>query len=164
MSRYRYLALPAYAVAAALVLIPLTDASLSLWPWRPGLAQWRFGAIGLFSNALMVPAVGLLIVLTTSLMFGHWRTLRVFGAVCALGALLTFSSMFLFALDAIQTRAQVNLSSRASFDAASITAVGKLLLATISMAGFAVAGLRTRREARAISSAPTREVPLVTPV
>lgn len=164
MTRYRYLALPAYAVAAALVLIPLTDASLSLWPWRPGLAQWRFGAIGLFSNALMVPAVGLLIILTTALLLGHWRTLRVFGALCALGALCTFGSMFLFALDAIQTRANVAVASRASFNAASITAVGKLLLATIALAGFAVAGLRTRREARAMTSAPSREVPLVTPV
>ena len=164
MTRYRYLALPAYAVAAALVLIPLTDASLSLWPWRPGLAQWRFGAIGLLSNALMIPAAGLLIVLVTALVLGHWRTLRVLGALCALGALVTFTSLFLFGLDAIQTRAQVAEVSRASFDAASFVAVGKLLLATIALAGFALAGLRTRRETRAITSAPSREVPLVTPV
>jgi hypothetical protein len=150
MTRYRHLALPAYSVAAALLLIPLTDAALSLWPWRLGTAQWRFGAIGLFSNALMIPAAGLLIILATSLTLDHWRTLRVFGAICAAGALLTFTSVFLFALDAIQTRASVNPQARLSFDVASLTAVGKLLLGTLALTGFAIAGLRTKREARAV--------------
>ncbi|HET9440315.1 MAG TPA: hypothetical protein VFO52_09095 [Longimicrobiales bacterium] len=146
MSRYRYLALPAYFVAAALVLIPLVDAALSLWPWRPGAAQWRFGAIGLASNALMIPAAGLLIMLATSLTLGHWRTLRVFGAVCALAALCTFVSIFLFGLDAIQTRVNVNPNAHLSFTVASFTAAAKLLLATITLIGCAIAGLRTKAE------------------
>ena len=100
MNRYRYLALPAYLAAAALILIPFTDAALSLYPWRPGVAQWRFGAVGLMSNAFMIPTAGLLIMLTTALVLGHWRTLRVLGLVCGVAALFTGMSIGLFGLDA----------------------------------------------------------------
>ncbi|HEX6560185.1 MAG TPA: hypothetical protein VF021_12000 [Longimicrobiales bacterium] len=146
MNRYRHLALPAYLVAAALVFIPIFDASMSVWPWRPGVEQWRFGALGLLSNAFMIPAAGLLIVLATALLLGHWRTLRAFGFVCAAGALLTMLFLVLFALDAVQTSASVGPEANASFVAASYTAAAKLLLAAVTLAGFAVAGLRTRIE------------------
>ncbi len=101
MHRFRLLGLPAYLVAAGVIFIPLVDASMSVWPWRPFVVQWRFGAIGLLSNAFMITAIGLLIVLATALLLGHWRTLRVFGVICALGAVVVAVSMGLFALDAV---------------------------------------------------------------
>ena len=152
MNRYRYFALPAYLVAAALILIPFFDAAMSVWPWRPGAAQWRFGALGLLSNAFMIPAAGLLIVLATALALEHRRTLRVFGVLCALGALFTGVSVLLFGLDALQTRVNVAPSARLAFNAASLTAAGKLLLATVTLVAFALAGLRSQKEKRASAS------------
>ncbi len=154
MNRYRHLALPAYLVAAGLILIPFFDASMSVWPWRPGIVQWRFGALGLMSNALMIPAVGMLIILAIALLFGHGRTLRVFGALCTLAALVTGVSIFVFALDAVQTRVNVAESGRLSYTVASITAVGKLLLATLTLVGFAIAGLCAPRDKIKTTSSP----------
>jgi hypothetical protein len=159
MNRYRYLALPAYLTAAALILIPFTDAALTLWPWKPGIPQWRFGALGLASNAFMIPTAGMLILLVTALTLGHWRTLRVFGATCALLALFTGLSIGLFTLDAIQSGASIQPAVKLSFKVASVTAAVKLAFATLTLAGFAIAGLRTKGEKRA---AQTTSAPLVT--
>jgi hypothetical protein len=146
MNRYRHIAFPAYLAAGALIIIPFMDAALTLYPWQLGSAQWRFGALGLMSNAFMLPAAGMLILLATSLLRGHWRTLRVFGAVTAVAAMLTFLSLGMFSLDAIQSSGNVQDAARLSYKVASVTAAAKLLLATVTLSGFAIAGLRTERE------------------
>jgi hypothetical protein len=148
MNRYRYLAFPAYVVALSLIIIPFFDAAASLWPWRLGVAQWRFGAIGLASNAFLIPGAGLLVLLVTALTFEHRTALRVFGVVCAIAAVLAGVSVLLFGLDAMQTRADVTSAARLSFHVASLTAVVKLLVATAALVGFALAGLRSERERR----------------
>ena len=150
MNRYRLLALPAYLVAFPLIVIPATDATLTLWPWRVGVAQWRFGALGLFSNAFMIPCAGLLVAFVTALTLGHWRTLRVLGAACALLAVFTGLSILLFGLDAIQSSANVQDAARLSFKVASITAAAKMALATATFAAFAMTGLRSPREQRSV--------------
>ena len=77
MNNYRQLAPGAYLVAFLLFFIPFFDASLSLAPWHLGSSQWRFGAFGLLSNALMLPAAGSLIAITTAIVAGHVRVVRV---------------------------------------------------------------------------------------
>ena len=146
MNRYHYFALPAYLVALSLILIPAFDAAMTLWPWQMGSAQWRFGAVGLGSNALMIPLAGLLVAFATALALGDYRVLRVLGVICAVLAFLTGVSIVLFALDALQTRANVSQVAQLSFKVASLTAAAKLLLATITLAAFAIAGRRSTRE------------------
>jgi hypothetical protein len=143
MNRYKYLALPTYLVAFALVVIPFFDASMQIGSFNPGNEQWRFGALGLMSNAFMVPAIGLLIALVVALLLGHWRFLRVLGSVCGLGAVVLLALFLLFALDAIQTRGNVQPAARFSFVVASFTAAGKLLLAMVTLAAIARTGLKT---------------------
>jgi hypothetical protein len=157
MNRYRYLAFPAYIVALSLIIIPFFDAGASLWPWRPGVAQWRFGAIGLASNAFLIPSAGLLVLLATALTFEHRTTLRIFGIACGVAAVLTGVSILFFSLDAMQTRADVTSAARLSFHVASLTAVVKLVVATAALVGFAMAGLRAARERRT----PAREAAAV---
>ena len=67
MNNYRSLAPGAYVVAFLLFFIPFFDASLSLAPWNLASSQWRFGAFGLLSNALMLPAAGTLIAVATAI-------------------------------------------------------------------------------------------------
>ena len=153
MNRYDYLAWPAYAVAFVLVVVPFFDVTMSLWPLNPGSEQWRFGAIGLLSNAFMIPATGLLVALVTALLLGHWRFLRVFGVFCAIGAAVVFLLLLLFVLDAIQTRLNIQPAAKLSFAVASFTAGAKLILAMITLIGMALAGIKTRRDRASRSAA-----------
>src|SRR5258708_21184072 len=104
MSNYRQMAPAAYLVAALLFFIPFFDALASVAPWHPFGAQWRFGAIGLISNAFMIPAAGALIAVGTALTYSHYKTQLWFGIVCWLMTLVVVLGMLSFSLDAIQTR------------------------------------------------------------
>ena len=126
----------AYLVALLLIFIPLFDASMSVAPWSLGNAQWRFGAVGLLSNALMLPALGALIAVTTAVTLDHeWtiRTLRVWSWIACVVIVL---SIVLFALDAIQTRAAISPEMALSYRVASVTAAFKLLLGAVAFALF----------------------------
>jgi hypothetical protein len=155
MDQYRRLAGPAYLVACTLIFIPLFDATMQLWPLNPGSTQWRFGALGLLSNAFLIPAVGLLIVLVTGRTFGHVSLLRVTGWLCAAAAVVATLLLLLFAMDALETRTAVTAAARLSFVVASFTAAGKMLLAIGTLVLLARAGIRTHR-ARANRGAPER--------
>ncbi|HEY0304024.1 MAG TPA: hypothetical protein VGC44_03580 [Longimicrobiales bacterium] len=148
MNRYRFLGFSAYLVAATLVVIPFFDALMSAWPWAPSSAQWRFGAIGLASNALLLPCAGLLIALAAGIALGQYRALHLFGLICAAGALITGLSLLLFAIDAMQTRVNVDPAAVLSYNVASFTAVGKLLIGMITLAAFARAALRSSNDRR----------------
>ena len=155
MDQYRRLAGLAYIVACMLIFIPVFDATMQLWPLRPGSTQWRFGALGLMSNAFLIPAVGLLIVLFTGRAFGHQRLLRLTGWMCAVAAAVATVLLLLFALDAVETRMAVTPAGRLSFVVASFTAAAKMLLAIATLVLMARAGIRTQR-ARASKGAPER--------
>lgn len=148
MNRYRYLAFPAYLVALVLILVPFFDTTMQLYPLNPGNAQWRFGAIGLFSNAFMIPAAGMLIALVTALTLGHRGFLRVLGWLCAVGAFTSIVLLLLFGLDAFQTRLNVSPEARISFVVASFTAAVKLIFAAVTMTALARAGIKTKFDQR----------------
>jgi hypothetical protein len=164
----RQLAPAAYLVAFALVFIPLFDAAMSLVPFRLGAAAWRFGAVGLLSNALMIPAIGVLIALTTAVVLGHERTQRVFSILCWITAAILLAALVAFSLDALQTRASVQPAMKLSFAVASATAAAKLLLGSVTFALFARGSRLSRRKARPISATQTpllrRDGPVATHV
>ena len=147
MNRYRAFAAPAYIVGLSLIVIPLLDALAQLWPFGPGSAPWRFGAIGLLSNAFIIPCAGLLVLLGTALLLEQKNVLRVLGWLSGISAVLIPPVIVLFALDAVQTRAGVRPDLKLSFLVASFTAVGKLILAMITLFAFAIAVRRTLRPA-----------------
>ncbi|MGH7468499.1 MAG: hypothetical protein ACRENP_11115 [Longimicrobiales bacterium] len=144
MDRHRFLAWPAYLVAFTLVAVPFFDAMTQLGGFNIGNNQWRFGAVGLMSNAFMIPAAGLLIALATGLALQHQRFLRVFGYFSVAGAVLCGALLLLFTMDAVETRLNVQSAARFSFMVASFTAAAKLVLATLTFSGIARAGLRTK--------------------
>lgn len=154
-SGYRQLAPSAYVVAFALVFIPLFDATMSLAPFRPGAPQWRFGAVGLLSNALMIPAIGILIAVTTAVVLGHERAQRVFSILCWLAVAILVAALAAFSLDALQTRASVQPAMRLSFMVASATAAAKLLLGAMTFALLARGSRLTRRKPRTVSAPQT---------
>lgn len=127
----------AYLVAFLLIAIPMFDASMSVAPWVPGDPQWRFGAIGLISNALMIPAAGMLIAVVAAMTFGHLTFLRVLRILCWIGSLGIMLAVILFALDALQTRNAIRPQMQLSYNVASLTAAFKLLLGAATFLLFA---------------------------
>lgn len=145
MPNSRYLAWPAYLVAIAMLLIPMADSWTTLFPWNLGDARWRFGAVGLISNALMIPLAGLLIAFTVAWAREQRRVMRIIGVVGFVGALLCILALGSFALDSLQTRSQVRDEMRLSFTVASITAALKTLLGGATFLAFGLSGWRAAR-------------------
>ncbi len=149
----RPLAAAAYFVAFLLIVIPVFDALMSVAPFHPGTAQWRFAAVGLLSNALMIPSVGMLFAVVTAVTLDHVgakRAIRVFSwiMVPVLAAAIGF-----FALDSMQTRAAVRPEMQLSFLVASITAVCKLLLGIGAIVLFARASRTSSRQVDRMTAA-----------
>lgn len=133
----RRLALPAYLVAISLTAIPVFDALMQTAPFHPLSAEWRFAAIGLLSNAIMLPAIGMLIAVAVAQ--GNeddvsQRGLRLIGWSAVVIIMVAAAS---FVLDALQTRTLVRPELQSSFLVASGTAVFKLLFGALTFAALA---------------------------
>ncbi len=144
MNNYRQLAPGAYLVAFLLFFIPLFDATLSLAPWHAASSQWRFGAFGLLSNALMLPAAGALVAVSAAIAAGHVRMVRVLAVLCWVMVAVLVVSTVLFALDAMQSRRMIRPEMSLSYYVASATALGKLVLGLLSFV-FLARGSRLER-------------------
>lgn len=136
MNTYRQLSPGAYMVAAALSVFPLYDSGISVAPWRIASTQWRFGAIGLLSNTLMIVALGALIAVVTAVTLHHERTRRVLGIASWIFAMLLLVAIVAFAMDAVQAHTQIRPDMLRSYQLASLTAGIKLLLGALSFASF----------------------------
>lgn len=142
MLQSRQLAWPAYLVAVAMILVPLVDAWTTLYPWNFADARWRFGAVGLVSNAMMIPLAGLLVAFVTAWVREQRTLLRVIGGFGFVASVVCAAALVSFALDALQTRAQVRPEMRLSFNVASITAALKTLLSGATFLAFGLSGWR----------------------
>lgn len=140
-SNFRQVAPGAYLVAFLLFFIPFFDAMMSVAPWMWGNAQWRFGAIGLMSNALMLPASGALIAVAMAVTAGHLKTQRALGIAAWVLVAIVFVSAGMFALDAVQTKSQIRPEMMLSYRVSTLTATCKLVL---GMIGFALLGRACR--------------------
>ena len=156
MTNYRQLAPAGYVIAFLLFFIPFFDASLSLAPWNLGSSQWRFGAFGLMSNALMLPATGALIAVAAAVSAGHVRVLRVLSIIFWLAVAVLVLATALFALDALQSRRMIRPEMALSYYVASATAMGKLVLGLVSFALLARASRLDGSGTREANTAPIR--------
>jgi len=145
MLQSKQLAWPAYLVAIAMMLIPMADAWTTLFPWNFGEARWRFGAVGLVSNALMIPLAGLLIAFVVAWAREQRVLLRVIGILGFIGATWCVLALVSFALDALQTRSQVRPEMRLSFNVATVTAAIKTLLAGATFLAFGFSGWKASK-------------------
>src|SRR3954463_8233820 len=152
----RYLGRAAYLVAFSLFFIPLFDVSMSVLPLRIGDPRWRFGTLGLASNALMIPMCGVLIAFAVASVLEQRRTLKTFGVLSWVACGVCLVAVAAFALDALQSQGQVRAGMRLSFVVASSTGAVKILLGALGFALFGVAGMKGARlmPARPASRAP----------
>jgi hypothetical protein len=141
-----------YLMAFILVVVPLVDAAVSTMPFHVRNVQWRFGAIGLFTNTLLTPGVGFMLAVVTAALLQHLRIQRVLTVVSWIAAVALVGLLVVFALDALQTRAMVRPEMMRPFVLASTVAACKLVLWTIAFIVFARASRVPRAWRRSAES------------
>lgn len=122
----RLLLAAGYGLAASLVLVPLSDTIVQVLPIHLGTAQWRFGAVGVASNGLVIPLLGLALACGIAFFAGHRRTLRVLSVLAGVGVLLLIFMSGTFVLDVLQVRRQMRLEAQTNVEAASAHALLKM--------------------------------------
>ncbi|MBA2671639.1 MAG: hypothetical protein H0U67_14810 [Gemmatimonadetes bacterium] len=145
MDRFRPFAVPGYLILGTMIVFPLLDAFLTVWPLRPGEVSWRFGAVGIFSRGLMSPLFGLILLYGLALIYEHRLVQRVVAVLAAIAAPVVASAAVLFVLDALQMRVQVQPQMKIAFDVASVVALGKLLVVVAIAVVLCIAAFRSSR-------------------
>lgn len=149
------MAVAAYLVAAGLIVVPLAETFLSVWPLHPGTVSWRFGAAGLLSRGLLTSLLGFMLAVGLAAFLGHRRTLRLLAALSGFGFLLLVPAVMLLALDAMQLKHSVRPQVSTGYDLAAIGAIMKMFLACVVTALVAIGGWKmSRRAKRAPAAAP----------
>jgi hypothetical protein len=143
-----------YLLAFILVVLPIVDAAVSITPFHPRNVQWRFGAVGMFTNTLITPGVGFMVAVVTAALLQHVRTQRVLAILAWVGAVVLLGLLVVFALDALQTRAMVRPEMMRPFVLASTIAACKLVLWTITFIVFARASRVAGGVSRRVADAP----------
>lgn len=109
------LAGPLYAVATALMVIPLVDFIMSVPRVEFSDVQWRFAAVGLLSGYTLTPMLGLALAIGVSSATQRDGLQRVLAVVCLTSALFLMIVCLGFALDVVQLRASVPAEGRETF-------------------------------------------------
>ncbi|MFN8572214.1 MAG: hypothetical protein U0132_09160 [Gemmatimonadaceae bacterium] len=136
------LAGPLYAFGLLLIALPMLDFGSSIVPVHATNLQWRFATLGLLSNFLMTPMMGLCLMVVVAAVRGHRGVQRSLAIVNTLLVLMLVAALALFALDAVQLNGSVPADQAETFHSAAYKAVVKHVAALIVLALLAVAGWR----------------------
>ncbi|HEX8360748.1 MAG TPA: hypothetical protein VF613_11590 [Longimicrobium sp.] len=144
-ARLRSLAPPLYLLALLMCVVPLVDLVAALRPYQLGSAHWRYGAIGLLGNALMLPLAGLVIATATAVLLEHTRTRRALAYLSLAGAAMLLVTMGDFTLDALQIRTSLPGEVMTRFAFASALSLLKQAFGLALLASIGVGQLRALR-------------------
>jgi hypothetical protein len=151
------LAWPLYAVAAMLVVVPLSELGAQLgWTVQPGVLNWRTGAVGLLSGVVMTPMVGLLLAVITASVFEHRWVQRGLAILAGLGALTAVAILAGFTLDAFQLRPAIAANLRRSFTFAMTKAIINFSVTSITLGIICIATARLAWKRRTPKAAVDR--------
>lgn len=145
MESIRPLSRVGYWLATIFFLFPIITWVTSVWPLQLDRAQWRFGAVGGFSNAALTPLLGLFIGLATAVLANHNKTRRLIGGLCLLLGLASVVMMLSFVLDFLQTRATADPRLHKAIDVASSIALIRQAGVIVALGLMSVTGLRRPR-------------------
>ena len=138
-----------YFLAALLVVVPLSDLLLNVWPARFSDPGWRYGTVGLAGQFLHTPLLGLLLAALCARFLEQRWPLRLVGTLCVLAALLGLGAIGSFTLDAVQIRASVEAAALAPYDAGVVRALAKHVTGAIAFVLIGTASFRAARQLRA---------------
>ena len=143
MKGKRPLTFAAYTMVFFIGTAPLLEKVISVLPGRLGNTAWRYGTVGVISEALTLPLLALALGVGLALILKHRRTMRVLASLAWLGALVSAIVVPLFGLDAVQLRNALNEDVLLAFDVATATAVFKMSAAVVLSSMIAVGGWRS---------------------
>jgi hypothetical protein len=148
------LALPVYVLAMLFMVMPPADLLLDMPNIDPSSVRWRFGAVGLLVNALLLPMAGLFMFLALALVSRQKWAYRIGQVMAGAIFLLMFVGLFMFALDALQVRNDINPQLLQKYD---ITVGKTIVLQLIQLATVFTFVWTGRKVARSVFVKEPRE-------
>ena len=149
------LSAPLYAFGGLLIALPMLDFVTSVLPVSFGSIQWRFATLGLLSNFLMTPLLGMVAMIVVAAVREHLVFQRILAIINSLLTLLLIALLVLFVLDIVQLNASIPPEGLKNFQNAAFKAIVKhtttiLVLAWLAAAGWRVSSWHSsrRRSAR----------------
>jgi hypothetical protein len=137
----RGLAAPTYFVALLLIVISLLDFGATVWPFRLGDVDWRYGTVGLLSGFLLTPLLGVVLVMLVATLLGSRAVVRATAVACLMGAVLGLLALAGFLLDTLQVmRGDEELKTVATVSSGK--AAFKVITGVIALAWLGWAGLK----------------------
>jgi hypothetical protein len=121
---------------------------------NPSSVEWRFGALGLLTGAVVLPLIGLLIGIMAAVFSANRMMYGLFATLGFVGTVVLVAALLLFALDAIQLRGQMPRRMIRRFDVTVVKAILMQIVQLIALGSVLWAG---RRAMRAMPQ-PEREI------
>lgn len=157
--RVRFLGWALYPLALLLILGPAIQVALTVWPPRIEDLNWRFAVVGFYSDALIVPVLGVfLAVIAANLLEQRFLQISMASVVGVLAAVMGVI-LVLFLLDALQLQSRIGEEARWAFmgqtlRSALVQVLAALFFGVLSVAGFRLwqagrgrgSGVRRRRD------------------
>lgn len=140
MKANRWLTVAGYLLALYLIFVPLFETTIAVWPLGVGDRQWRYGAVGLYTQTMMTPLLGLLIALGIALYVRNRGMIRAIAVVGGAAAAVTLLSIPIFLIDAVQIRGDVDANAVTAVNVTTGFAVFKMILAILIGGGVAWGG------------------------
>ena len=143
------LAGPIYAVGALFIATPIFDFVMNVWPPAPATAEWRYGAIGLFSGFTLSPLLGSALIVWVALVRGDRRTQTLMAVLNLTVAVLCVPLCVDFMLDVVQLRSHIadRPDARWSYYGGAAKSLIKYLTIMVALAWLGWTGWRVRTPA-----------------
>lgn len=144
-----------YLLALLLIVGPLSQWMLIVWPMRPDVAPWRYGSIGLLEERLTLPVVGLFTAILSARLLEHRAVQRTLAGLSLLAAPILAVLAVTISLDGLQLRHTVRTEQLRGFELSLARTVLVLLYAALVAAVLGWAALKaSRKEGSSRESAP----------
>lgn len=163
----RSLRLPGYLVMAMLMVFSIVEVGVRSAPFRLHSPAWRLEMIGGGAGAIGTVVLGLFVIYAIAMAADDRPTAYIVSSLSSLAAALCVIAIGVFALDAIQVKAQVQTSLAHGYDIGTVWVVVRIAIAAAILAVIAVSSIRAarnaRREASPRTSGPRASVLVTTP-
>lgn len=137
-----------YPLGVLLMLVPLVDLSLRVFPPRFGQLQWRFATVGVALGNLGTILLGLALVGLVAAIVGHRKLLKTLGVFALVMAIVLIAVLVLFALDAVQIRQMAAANFKRQIVTSSLGAAFAGTMATISLFAIGRSALLASKDSR----------------
>jgi hypothetical protein len=133
-----------YFLALLLIVGPISQWMVIVWPMHPDVAHWRYGSIGLLEERLTLPVVGLFTAILAANLLEHRAVQGILSGLGLLAAPVLAVLAATIALDGLELRNTVRTEQLGGFELSLIRTVLVLLYASIVAVVLGWAGLKAR--------------------